>query len=185
MSIRIIPIFIFLFFIVTSCLIQITGFTSNYKNVKLGSPQLIKKIHPDHLICEAAYSDSCKVVLVNGKQLKSCIQEKDRVILYIWDGNCSSSYCYGLDRVQAYLNEKGIALYVVAEYYDQQLLNAFYNLQYPIFGIDTEYYNTNLIGKYVKKFLADLSIKKQDSNRMIYLEKGKFVKTFQILEKIQ
>lgn len=182
-------IFSIIVFITTSCTIKgsFQGLFSYYKKVEKDNPTLLKKVTNTETICSRVYSDSCKVLLLNGKELGECIKNEDKTILYLWAGNCSSPYCYGLDRVQAYCKNRGIKLYVVADYYDEELMSAIYNLEFPIVGIDTKYYKTNFTSSYRKKFLADLSIirDKDDYYRLLYLEKGKYIRSFRVLEEVQ
>lgn len=171
----------------SSCTIQgsFQGLFSYYKKVNKENPTLLKKPKDKSMICSTNYSDSCKVLLLNGKELEKCIQDEKKTILYLWAANCRSPYCYGLDRVQAYCKEKNITLYAIADYYDEELMKEHYNLEYPIIGIDTKYYKTNFTSSYIKKFLADLSIIEKDYHRLLYLENGKFIRSFRVLEEIQ
>lgn len=170
--------------ILASCSINIRGVVSDYKKVNSINPNLIRKINSQDAICGAGYSDSCKVIVVNGNQLKNCIQNKDKAVIYLWNGNCKSDYCYGLDRVESYLAEKNITLYVVAEYYDHRLMSEFYDLTYPIVGIDTEYYKTDRVNKYIKYFFTDLSVEREKFHRLLYWENGTYIKSFLSLEDI-
>jgi len=187
MNIKNVLITILILIITCSCSIQgsFQGLFSYYKKVNKESPTLIRKVNKETLVCNVNYSDSCRVLLLNGKDLAQCIKKEKKTILYLWAANCHSPYCYGLDRVQAYCKEKKIKLYVIADYYDNDLMNEYYNLEYPIIGIDTKYYKTNFTSTYKKKFLADLSIIEKDYHRLLYLENGKFIKSFRVLDEIQ
>ena len=68
-----------------------------------------------------------------------------------------SKVCIPLNVIQEICNKKNIQLYIVAEYYDLELMNKEYNISSPILGIDTDYYKTNLTSKYVKNFIKDIN----------------------------
>ncbi len=172
-------------FITYSCSIEIQGFFSGYKKTMKRDPNLLKVIADSEGICEAKYSDSCKVLVLNGKDLQQCIKTEERTVIYLWSPHCTSRYCYGLDRLQQYMNDKGIVFYAVADYYDSRPMKAYYNLEYPIIGVDVTYYKSYTITSYLKKFLADLSINDTASARLFYLERGKFIRSFRELEEIQ
>jgi len=174
-----------LILISSSC--SIKGLFSDYKKVNKEYPRLLKKVTNKTTICHTSYSDSCQVLVLNAQELVTCLDVEDKIILYLWSPHCSSPYCYGLDRVQAYCTEKGLKLYVVADYYDPQSMMAYYNLEFPIIGIDMTTYKNKLTPVYTKKFLEDLSIfrEKDNSDRLFYLEKGKFIRSFRVLEEVQ
>jgi hypothetical protein len=178
-----------LILISASCTIKgsFSGLFSDYKKVNKNNPNLLKQESNQTAICNAVYSDSCKVLVLKSEDLKKCIDASDKVVLYLWSPHCSSPYCYGLDRVQAYCTEKGLKLYAVAAYYDTELMAAYYELEFPIVGIDVKKYGNRLTPVYTKKFLAELSIfrEKDNSDRYFYLEKGKFIRSFRALEEVQ
>lgn len=75
-------------------------------------------------------------------------------------------------------------LYVVAEYYDIQLMQINYKLKKPISGIDVEYYNSNKTAKYLSKFIYDLTAESNLPGRLIYFEEGVFKKSLESTEEI-
>lgn len=178
-------IFSMIVFISSSC--SFPGLFSDYKRVNKEYPTLLKHPKDERAILNAKYSDSCQVLVLNAEELATCLDTEAKTILYSWSPHCSSPYCYGLDRVQAYCRDKGIKLHVVADYYDIESMTAYYKLEFPIVGIDTKAYKNKLTPIYTKKFLEDLSIfrDKDNSDRLFYLEKGKFIRSFRVLEEIQ
>ncbi len=174
-----------LILISSSC--SFPGLFSAYKKVNKENPSLLKRATDKTRICNTQYSDSCKVLVLNAEDLKTCLNASDRAILYLWSPHCSSPYCYGLDRVQAYCTEKGLKLYVVADYYDTETMTAYYELNFPIIGIDMKKYKNKLTPIYTKKFLADLSIfrAKDNSDRLFYLEKGTYIRSFRDLKNVE
>lgn len=186
------------FALLYSCTIQgsFQGFFSYYKNVHSKNPTLLKRLDAN-LLCHAKYSDTCKVVITNGKNLKTCLSTNSKSIVYIWAANCKSSSCSSLDGLQNICTEKGMALYIVAEYYDDELMNKSYSLEHPIFGIDIKYYKTGLTEKYLSKFFYELVGNKSSNNanpiktsyytgnRIIYLENGQYIDSYRSIEDIK
>jgi len=89
----------------SSCSIQ--GLFSDYKKVNKEYPTLLKEVSHNKMICQIPCSDSCKMLVLKGKELSTCLEVETKTILYLWSSHCSSPYCYDLDRVQAYCKEKG------------------------------------------------------------------------------
>jgi hypothetical protein len=79
---------------------------------------------------------------------------------------------------------KNITLFIVAEYYDNDLMQINYITSRPIFGIDVEYYQSNKTSKYLSKFLYDLAAKGEMVGRLIYFEDGLFKNSFEQVEEI-
>lgn len=171
------------FLLLSSCHIEINGYFSGYKKINSRYPSLLKKLPSQQNICGIPYTDSCKVLILNGLQLKDCIQEENSTVIYQWNPYCKGSYCYGLDRVQSFFSAKGISLYIVADYYNN-LMKEYYMLNYPIIGVDTKYYKANTTTAYLKKFLQDLSVTQENPHRLLYFKKGKFIQSFQKLEEV-
>lgn len=160
---------------ITSCSIRgnFKGLYSYYKSEKKLSPNLFKK---NGQICQLNYDQN--VYITNGILLKKCLMNDDKSLVYIWGPRCQSKVCIPLDTIQEICNKKGIKLYVVAEYYDSELMSEKYELKTPIFGIDTEYYKTNLTKKYTQKFIEDIKAPKEVYDRYLYFEKGNFVRSY-------
>lgn len=160
---------------ITSCSIKgnFKGLYSYYESEKKVSPNLFKK---NVQICTLKYNQY--VYIINGINLKNCIASEEKSLIYIWEPHCKSKFCLPLGTIQEICKEKGIKLYIVAQYYDSELMSKKYNLDSPIFGIDTEYYNTNLVEKYVTKFIHDFNINKEIGERYLYFENGNFVKSY-------
>ena len=169
-----------------SCSIKgsLQGLSSYYYKTKSLNPQLL--VNPDGStpICEIKKSDTPKVYVINGINLKECIKTADRAIMYLWAPKCKGKFCYSLNSMQQKCSTKDISLFIVAEYYDSQLMQVNYKIDKPIFGIDVEYYQSNTTSKYLSKFVFDLTSRDEIIGRIIYFEDGKFVKSFESLEEI-
>ncbi|MCJ7934711.1 MAG: hypothetical protein MUW56_14060 [Chryseobacterium sp.] len=144
------------------------GLYSYYETTKKENPGLF--IKNDNKICSLKYSKN--IFIINGKSLKDCLQEDDKSLVYIWGPKCSSKVCIPLSSVQEYCTRKNIRLYIVAEYFDSEMMNKEYAIERPILGIDTEYYKTNLTKKYLTAFINDIAQTNYSEKRYLYFEKG-------------
>ena len=158
------------------------GLYSYYNKSKKSNPDLF--VIPDKAksICNLTKPNIPKVYIINGMNLKKCFQNKKDIILYIWGPNCKSKICYPLEILQRECDENDIELYIVAEYYDAELMEIIYNIQNPIFGIDIEYYNSNLTSKYLTEFIQDLTGTNDISNKFYYFKNGAFQNSFESIE---
>lgn len=172
--------------IFNSCAINgnLGGLYSNYDKTKAKNPNLI--IKPQTLaVCDLKYTDTPQVYMINGSTLRQCLKNFDAVILYRWSPRCKGEFCYSLNALQKECNNKNIELFIIAEYYDLELMTLTYNLKRPVLGIDTEYYKTNLTKKYWPKFLYDVTSHEQIEERFIYLQKGVVMKSFDSLDELK
>lgn len=153
----------------------IKAFTSRYNETQKQYPGLLVKADSLVTLCDLVYKESSHVYLVNGLQLKQCIAEYENAIVYIWDAHCPSKQCFSPSLLQKYCRQKNVELFVVAEYYDGAELIQFYEIDKPILGIDTEYYKSNFIDRYVSKFEGDLDVSDNTTGRMLYFKNGKYI----------
>ncbi|WP_297334058.1 hypothetical protein [Flavobacterium sp.] len=155
---------------------EIVGFVSKYKKTDKKYPGLLIKTNPGEAVCNLTTAETPKVYIINGLQLKDCLKDYKKAIVYIWDPHCASEQCISPTLLQQYCNEQDTELFVVAEYYDGKEMAQFYDINHPIFGIDTEYYKTNFTDRYTRLFSEDLAIKaaKDSYSRMHYFENGEY-----------
>ncbi|MCF8458826.1 MAG: hypothetical protein K9H62_23055 [Bacteroidales bacterium] len=177
---------VFILVLISSCKIDGTfqGLYSYYNKTKNETPNLLIRLDDSVSICDIAYSDSLKIVITNGIELKNCVKLYENSIVYFWSPRCKSKLCYSLELLQNICNEKSIELFIVAEYYDGQFMKKYYNIKKPIFGIDTKYYKSNKTSKYISLFIYDLASKRDISQNFIFLEKGIFVKSFSDIKEL-
>ena len=170
----------------TACTIKgsFQGLYSYYSRTKSQDPQLL--IFPDTStsLCEISKSDAPGILVTNGSRLKECIKTNNKAIVYLWAPKCKSKFCYPLHFLQQKCDTKGITLYVVAEYYDTQLMQINYKINKPICGIDVEYYKSDRTSKYLSKFIYDLTSGSHLPGRLIYFEDGVFKRSFESIEEI-
>ena len=179
-------IFYLLPLILYACSINGTtqGLFSYYNKTKKEYPSLIAVTDSTTKICKIQKSEKPKVWLVNGKQLKKCAEEYPRMIVFDWSPNCSSNFCYSLDAVQKACDNSNVELFIVASYYDSEKMQINYNIEHPLFAIDTKYYHSNLTKKYSNKFLMDLTKSDESNGRLIYFENGQFSHSFKDIDSI-
>ena len=88
-------------------------------------------------------------------------------MVFIWRPNCHGKYCLSPEIVQRVCDEKGIELFVVAEYFDNEKISISYDIKRPVFGIDVNYYKCNQTSKYLAKFKFDLTGKNTENGEFI------------------
>lgn len=170
----------------TACSIKgsFQGLYSYYSKTKSQDPQLLIVPDTSTSLCEINKSDTPRIVVINGSMLKKCIKTDNKAVVYLWAPKCKGKFCYSLNFLQQKCDMKGVTFYIVAEYYDTQLMQINYKINKPISGIDVEYYNSNKTSKYLSKFIYDLTLKNNISGRLIYFESGVFKKSFESIEEI-
>ncbi|WP_445722103.1 hypothetical protein [Flavobacterium sp.] len=175
-------ILIVLLLSLSSCSINggFQGLYSYYKKTKKENPNLF--VNSNDLECNDFERN--KINVLTGNKILSCIKNDERALVYIWAPKCKNQYCFPLEVIQQKCNENDVKLYVVSEYYDLNLMEEKYNLENPIFGIDTEYYKTNLTDKYLKKFIFDLTRDENIYSRFYCFKNGVFKKSFDSIDTI-
>ncbi|PZF72463.1 hypothetical protein DN068_14040 [Taibaiella soli] len=160
---------------------------SYYQKTKEKKPGLLQHPETGVDICSLPYpKDSPVVYVIKGTDLKKCIQKSKQTVLYLWSPKCQSPVCYSPNIVANKCSNIGADLFIVAEYYDSDLMSLKYSLKKPVYGIDTRYYGTDLTDKYVAKFLRDLdsTLVRSESHRYFYFVDGKFKASYRSLDSL-
>jgi hypothetical protein len=152
---------------------------SYYKKTKGLNNELFEEVNSEINLSNIKTGGVPKIIITNGAVLKECMQQIENGLVYLWSPKCSSKICYPLDVIQKECNNYGLELFIVAEYYDNELMNKNYNIDRPILGIDISYYKTNLTSKYLSKFIEDLTLQKDINDKFIFLKNGSFTKSFE------
>jgi hypothetical protein len=170
----------------TACSIRgsFQGLYSYYSKTNSQNPQLLVIPDTSTPLCEINKSDMPRIYVIKGSKLKECIITNDKAVVYLWAPKCKSKFCYPLNFLQQRCDLKGVTLYIVAEYYDAELMQINYKISKPISGIDVGYYNSNRTSKYLSKFIYDLTSRSDMAGRFIYFEDGVFKKSFESIEEI-
>lgn len=177
---------VLLFSLLCSCTINgnLQGLFSYYNKTEKSLPGLLCKPAPGTSICGIRNSGVPRVYVIHAGALKDCLKSSRKAIIYIWSSRCRSVLCYSLNLVQERCNAKGIELFIVAEYYDDEFMNFNYNIEHPILGIDTKYYRTNFTSRYIFRFLNELASVSKFENRFFYFENGIIRRSFYLIEEI-
>ncbi|HMI06076.1 MAG TPA: hypothetical protein VK528_00915 [Flavobacterium sp.] len=158
------------------------GLYGYYDKTNKDFPGLLVKPSLETPLCNITKTETPRIIVANGTQIKACLEQYDNSVLFIWSSKCHGIYCYALNAVQRECKAKGIELFVAAEYYDGESMIQDYNIDRPIFGIDTEYYNTSLTDKYMKAFFWDITGKEERNMKFIQFKNGQFERMCMRLE---
>lgn len=166
----------------TACSINGTfqGLYSYYNITKSESSNLLIKLPKSISICKIKNNESVKVYLVNGKELKECINNLENALVYIWSPKCTGRFCYSIELIQ----KNDIDLFIVSEYYDSRAMQKFYKIDKPLFGIDTEFYKSNLTSIYLKKFIEDLTNQEIPKVNFYKFKSGNLIKSFNSIDDV-
>lgn len=154
---------LFFSFSVSSCKINgsFQGLYGYQNETMIECPDLIKKTSVS--LCSLDNSGN-SVYVINALQLKNCLDSDPTSIVYFWQPNCHSDACISPLYLQKIITDLNFQLFVVSEYYDCEQMRLNNILDKPIFGIDQDYYNTNLTSRYLQKFWMELT----DSTDLVY-----------------
>ena len=123
------------------------------------------------------------VYAISGEQLKNCISQYDKVIVYYWDAHCSADACHPLSAMQQFCDEQGMEFFVVTEFYMDCFSQIGSLKSHPLLVANERYYGTDKCKKLFELFFTDLIGKENyEKNkeiswyRYLYFEHGDFVK---------
>ncbi|MBS7787992.1 hypothetical protein KIH23_11855 [Flavobacterium sp. CYK-55] len=170
-----------------SCAIKgnFAGLYSYYHKMQVQKPDLYVAYSPNTSVCDLTPTNQAKVYLTRGLDLKKCLNSAQKAVVYIWGAKCKSKMCIPLELLQQKCRAQNIDLYVVAEYYDNQEMDYNYPLTHPVFGIDTEYYQSDRTAKYLSGFIFDLTGSVTPQMRYLYFKNGEFVGAYAFIDDIK
>ncbi len=156
------------------------GLYSYYKSTNESNPELFVKMKSSDSICDNKLKNNDKIYIVNGTQLKECLNKSEKSIVYFWSPKCKSEVCFPLEIIQAFCSKNNLSLFIVAEYYDAEMMASKYDLERNILAVDTEYYKTNLVSRYVNRFMKniDTDLEYKNLHRYLYFEGDKFIRDY-------
>ncbi len=158
------------------------GLYSYYESAKRANPNLFVEFDPDNILCEAKNSSVPRVYISNGVELRKCAFNINDAVFYIWSPRCKGEFCYSINTLQKKCDAKNIELFVIAEYYDIELMQTNYAIEKPVFAVDTKYYKTDLTSNYRARFVFDLTGGSNCTGRFIYLKNGLLIKSFNSID---
>ena len=152
----------------SSC-ITIYGVTSDYK-------KLDPAFHP-YLATYEEGKDTVpnRVYSITGEQIRQQMQQHDKVLVYTFANGCSGSTCYPLATFKRWADENGYKLYLVTTGYGNLVSTLNQEIDLPLYVINYKAYNTNMHGKYYKRFLFDLLLNEANQKAII---KGPYVNLY-------
>lgn len=183
---------LFFYLFINSCgLITINGsfqgLYSYYKSTKSKCPNLFVKYNDSIINYNLRNKDNLRIILITGIELNKCLSKHNNSVVYIWSPNCRSKFCPSLDILQKKCNDTQLELFIVSETFDVNMIQQKHKTIKMLFGINTEYYKTNLTSRYKPKFLKELEkANKKDNtfNRLFYFKNGEFIKSVFTIEDI-
>ncbi len=138
----------------TSC-IQVKGFNNDYKRLSDEEKKSVVFVEESKKICDLP-QDSATIFAVNGKQLRECLKENDTSVVYMWGPNCKAEHCILIAACQEYCDTRGYKLYIVADYYEMEVMNAQNVADEPILIANHYYYDRLYANALMRLFRADL-----------------------------
>lgn len=174
--------------ILSACSINgsLQGLVSNYNKTKQLNSDLFRSVNHDGN-CQVDTLEA-RIYITNGLYLRECLSKcKTDVLVYNWAPNCKSKYCISLERLQEFCDEMGFELFVVAEYYDYDVMSKLQAIKNPIYGIDVKFYKTNFTSKYTRRFYSDLlqtDISEMSVHDYLLFEKSEFRSSFTSIDEL-
>lgn len=164
------------------CFVNIVGHKMHFeRDLSLEEQQKVVWTTEDKSICDLE-NDSL-VYAVSGEQLKNCITQYDKVLVYYWDPHCSADACHPLSAMQYFCDEKDIEFFVIVEYYWDCFSQIGSLKSHPLLVANERHYGTDKCRKLDELFFTDLIGKENyERNKEIswyryaYFEHGDFVK---------
>jgi len=156
------------------------GLYSYYEGTNKSNPELFVKLNSSDSICTNKSKNNDKIYIVNGTQLKECLNKSEKSIVYTWSPKCKSDVCFPLEIIQSFCSKNNLSLFIVSEYYDAEMMASKYDLERNILAVDTKYYKTNLVSRYVNRFIKDIDedLEYKNLHRYLYFEGDKFVRDY-------
>src|SRR4051812_18466260 len=85
---------------------NLEGLYSYYHKAKKANPGLF--VISNHPICELKNNDTARIYIINGLQLKKCVESLHEIIIYIWAPRCRGNSCYPLNLLQNKCDNRNI-----------------------------------------------------------------------------
>lgn len=177
---KLLLILVLVFF--SSCTIKgsFKGLYSYFNETQKEMPNLFIKLDSTDSLLFNTSKVKNKIYIINGIHLKKCLAKKNKSIVYFWDLNCKSKICYPLELIQAHCKKNNLSLFVVAEYYDAKIMSNEFEIDNNILAVNTKYYKSSIVNKYLTRFLIDIDskLKYKNLNRYLYFEGDEFINDY-------
>ncbi len=157
-----------------SCAIEIKGLHNDYQKLSATEKESVIFVPKDSTIC--GFSNDQNIYAISGNQLKDCLAKNDTSLLYRWGPNCSSSNCNLIEACQEFCDQNNYQLYVLADYYDMEKMEAQNKSDFPILIANHRIYRKNFSNKINRLFLNDVfdleSLEKEEKYARFHFFKG-------------
>ena len=165
-------IVILLFLLTTSCLVQFTGITNDYKLLNENQKNKIERLQDFNSL------NKNKVYELTGPKLLTELEKHENSIVYVFVNKCSSDYCIPISTIESYASKNSLKLFLVMVSYNNLNISTEQNVKTQLFSIDDDYYKTKKRRQYVKLFKKDLGYEfsKENWGNYFFFEKDKLVK---------
>ena len=136
--------------LLSSCFIK--GLKNGYKQLSKEEKNLVIF---DSKNCIVKYNDT--IYAYNAKNLKECLKNFPKTMIYVWDPNCSSKSCISLYSCQKYCDRNGYELIVLLEYFDIPKQKQYETPKNSLVISDFKFYKSNFTDKAVNELLKGLT----------------------------
>lgn len=151
---------LFLLLLCSSC-IQIAGLTSDYKKLDpaahshISTYEVGKDTLPNHFYT------------ITGEQIRQQFEQQEKVLVYLFSNGCSGPTCYPLATFKRWADENGYKIYFVATSYNNLGATYIQQVNMPLYIVNHKAYNSNMYGKYNKRFRLDLLQNEADAQALV------------------
>lgn len=143
---------------------------------KLTSSEQAKVIFNDAQCCSKKNENL--VYAVNAAQVKKCLSEHEKSVVYIWAPHCHGLHCLPLSTFVNACLQKGYHPIIVAEYAAIEDIENMNNTDYKVYTMDHRFYQKKKTTKCLKPFQYELTGQKKSKEnlgaRYLVFSKEKF-----------
>lgn len=165
--------------LMSSCIfIKFEGNTVSNTYSKFVNESKMKVKFNSTSFCDKTFNDT--IYALKGSELKFCISNEKKAIIYLWSPFCKSEACLSIGAVQDYCDENDYSLFVVCETYDDEIITVQRPPVKPFYSIDHNYHKSNFADKHVNSFVKELKGSKKHDTRYLEFIDGKFLKCLEI-----
>ena len=149
---------------------------ASYRYDKLSPTDQAKVIFNEAQCCSK--KNEHLVYAVNAAQVKQCLREHDKSVVYRWAPHCHGVHCLPLSTFVNACLQKGYHPIIVAEYTAIEDIENMNNTDYTVYTMDHRYYQKKKTTKCLKPFQFELTGQKKSKEnigaRYLVFSKEKF-----------
>ena len=181
------PIILLICLCFSACIVIDSPSKRTYDNLE--DAQKSKVVFNQQELCKQ--KNKQLIYAVNAEQLKSCLAQYPKSIIYTWLPRCKSDFCVPLSFFVNQCVEKGYHPVVITDYLLFPEILDMNNTEEPVFVADNKYYNIQKPRTLKDQFIFDLIQRKPKNNkdtlswyRYYMFEKEKFVKVIRDIKNL-